>query len=162
MRTTFSLYKLGHQLVVLIGRVFVIIFLIIVLLLEKDTPSILQNLLTRCLKRNFGSLAQHGGVGDDTVGVEGGNKAADDEVEHLFLVVGEVGVELARWDDGVVVGYLAIVENFLALFNFRLQQQLGKGLVGLKSLENTGNLRVYVVGEEGGINAGVRYLLLLV
>ena len=108
-------------------------------------------------------LPQHRRLCKSAVGIEGGNEAAGNEVVDLLLQVGQGTGNLARGDDGVVVGHLRRVEHLL-----RLRQLLapeGAHQLGIRRLAAEARLEeavhrlrtlgIDVVRQECGVDARI-------
>ncbi len=87
------------------------------------SPAWFQNLLTAHLELYLfrfwpvfvDDLAQYGGGREFTIRIEHADESLGDEIIDVCLHIGESGWRNTGWDDGVVVGHLAVIEYLLAL-----------------------------------------------
>ena len=163
-----------------VGVICIVVIGILRILGIDYSPARFENLLTAYLELyllRFGSVfvddfAQYGGGREFTVRIEHADESLGDEIIDIRLHIGESGWRNSGWDDGVVIGYLAVIEYLLAL-----RQLLAGGcelldewevflLTGYLCLAHTvQNLRTFridIVGQELGIYTRISGVLLLV
>ena len=70
---------------------------------------------------------------------------------------------IASWDDGMVVGNLAVVEDPARLGNLAaMHKRLGKLFIAFKVSHNPANLWIDIIGEILGVNPWIGGKLLLI
>ncbi len=109
--------------IVSVGVICIVVIGILRILGINYSPARFQHLLTAHLELYLfrfrsvfvDNLAQYGGGGELTVRIEHADESLGDEVIDVRLHIGESGWWNPGWDDGVVVGHLAVIEYLLAL-----------------------------------------------
>ena len=123
---------------------------------HDDAPSRFEDFLSCCLELDVVDAAEDGGGGVFAVGVEGGDEAPCDEVVDVLLGVVESLWRYAGGYDGVVVGDLRGVEEFLVfaqcLSSSERSDEVGVGCLSvayglIESVHDVGTLRVDIVGQ---------------
>ena len=133
-------------------------------------PSGFEDLLTRHLKLLFIHLAQHGGGGKLTVGIEHADEALGNQVIYLPLEIRQVGGLHARRDNGMVISHFRGVEHFLGFLQRFASQHLHQLRIGLnaimlylkESVHRRRTFRVDIITQELGIYTWVGGEFLLV
>ena len=133
-------------------------------------PSGFEDLLTCHLKLLLIHLAQHGGGGKLTVGIEHADEALGNQVVHLPLEIRQVRGLHTRRDNSMVVGHLRGVEHllgFLQRFTAQHLHQLRIGLTAImlylkESVHRRRTFRVDIITQELGIYTGIGGEFLLV
>ena len=129
---------------------------------EHHPPARIKYLPAGCLELHAIRLTHNGRSRKTAVGIEHGDEAAGNEVEHPSFYIGEVDRRLAGRDNGMVVRDFRIVEHFLRLRQGGSLQRRGPGLIAPQPLQNGGTLRIDVIAQEGRIYTRISSDLFLV
>ena len=166
--------------IVSVGIISIVIIGILRILGIDYSPAWFQNLLTAHLELNLfwfwtffvDDLAQYGGGREFAIRIEHADESLGDEIIDIRLHIGESGWRNTGWDDGVVVGYLAVIENLLALRQLlaggcelldERQVFLLTGYLCLAhTIQNLRTFRIDIVCEKLGIYTRIRGIFLLV
>ena len=166
MRTAFSFLESGEC-----SFFFLFVFALsivhsggqVCLRLGKDNfPPRFQYLFASGLEFNAIGFTNDRCGGEFAIGIEYRDESACHQIEHTFLHVRQVHGILSRRDDGMVVGYLRIVEHLLRFV------QLGTGkwsrpcFIRLDTCQYARAFWIDVIAQEGGIYTRVGGNLLFV
>ena len=166
--------------IVSVGIICIVVICILRILGIDYAPARFQNFLAAHLELylfRLGSvfvddLAQYGGGREFTIRIEHADESLGDEIIHVCLHIGESGWRNTGWDDGVVVGYLAVIEYLLALrqllagggelLDERQIFLLTSYLCLAHTIQNLRTFRIDIVCEKLGIYTRIRGIFLLV
>ena len=123
---------------------------------QCGAPAGFENLLAGGFEGYVGCFAEHGGGCELAVGVEDHDEATRHEVVDGAFRFGEICGGNAGGYDGVVVCHLGVVEDFFALEEFCAAEGLEEcAVLCADAVEDGSALGVDVVGEVGGVYAGI-------
>ena len=123
MRPTFADGK-GWQRALLVAIFIFFDFFFAFFFLEDAPPARCQNFFAAHSEQRIAGLPEHSRCGKFAIRIKNGNEASRDQVVHIALFRQQVIGRLPRRNDGVVVGYLRRVEDFLSLEQLLAAQRL--------------------------------------
>ena len=161
VRSAFSFHK---------SRKHILLFSLLLFLLlrlcrggaEDNTPTRFQNLLTGGLELYALYLAQYGGSGKLTIGIEYSNETACYQIEYATLHIRQILRMLAGRNNGVVVCYLRVIENLFGLQQCSSCQRGCKCLVITQTFQDAGAFGIDVITQIGSVYTWIGSHFLLI